>query len=303
MDIIIIVLVISIIFQLTAAFYALMLIKLTGKKISWILISIALILMTVRRIVPLYNIYLNESYQLNIENEVIGLILSFLLLIGVIGIKSIFVERILAENKIEKLLKEKELLLREVHHRIKNMMSILKSVLVWHASNIKDKSAIEALEDAGSRIQSMAVLYDKLYRDSGYDQLSIKQYLEALVDKIVTIFPKTTEIKINKNIDDFILDTERLQSLGIIINELLTNIMKYAFCGQEKGEIDISVTLYDKNVKVIISDDGKGIPETIDLKNSTGFGLMLVNALTKKLDGNINIERGGGSKFILEFSL
>ena len=120
-------------------------------------------------------------------------------------------------------------------------------------------------------------------------------------------FPNAEVVTIEKNIDDIELDVKRLQTLGIIINELLTNIMKYAFNGKTNGIISISVNLNSRtnvnSIFLVVEDNGNSIPESIDFQNSTGFGLMLVGLLTKQLKGNIRIERENGTRVILEFEM
>ncbi len=210
-------------------------------------------------------------------------------------------EQKLAEEKIKSLLEEKELLLKEVHHRIKNNMNTISSILSLQAGALTEPSAIRALNDAKNRVVSMAVLYDKLYRSENLREMSIKEYLPSLVDEIVANFPNSRSVKIEKKIDDFILDVKKLQPLGIIVNELLTNIMKYAFMGRSDGLITLSVALKDNRVSLIIQDNGNGMPESIDFEKSTGFGLKLVGMLIKQLKGSTQIRRQNGTKIILAF--
>ncbi len=211
-------------------------------------------------------------------------------------------ERKAAEEKVKALLAEKELVLREVHHRIKNNMSTIYGLLSLQAATMKDQAAVTALEDAGRRVQSMMVLYNKLYQSSDVTTLSVIEYLPELVDDIVGNFPNSGSVKVEKKIEDFTLKAARLQSIGIIVNELLTNIMKYAFIGRSGGTIVVAASLEENRAYFAIEDDGNGIPEKIDFENSTGFGLVLVQALTKQLEGTIRIERGTGTKIILEFT-
>ncbi len=211
-------------------------------------------------------------------------------------------------EKNVKLLAEKELILREVHHRIKNNMSVIYGLLVLQADTLQDKSAVKALEDAGNRIHSMMVLYDKLYRSSDVQKISVNEYLSSLVDEIISNFPNSKSVIAEKKVDNFILDAKRLQPLGIIINELLSNIMKYAFTGRESGKIIVCAAVEAglnsaQSVSITIEDNGNGMPESVDFENSTGFGLQLVGILTKELGGNIRIERGNGTKIILKFSI
>ncbi len=208
-----------------------------------------------------------------------------------------------SEEKISILLAEKELLLKEVHHRIKNNMNTVSGLLSLQAKSMTEPAAIMALTDARNRIQSMSVLYDKLYMAPDYTQLSIKNYLISLIDEIIKNFPNSQMVKLEKDIQDFVLDAKRLQTLGIIINELLTNIMKYAFRGIDRGQITFSVYNNQGHITISVQDDGNGIPESVSLENSKGFGLQLVNALAQQLDGTIWIERDAGTKVVLEFKI
>ncbi len=212
-------------------------------------------------------------------------------------------DRKIADEKIQKLLIEKEILIREVHHRIKNNMSTISGILFLQSDSMKDESAIAALNDAQSRVHSMMVLYDKLYRSDSFIEMSITDYLPPLIDEIICSFPEITKIKIEKNIEPFIIDSTLLFPLGIIVNELITNIMKYAFIGRDSGIITISASTKNNNAVIVIEDNGTGLPESVDIKNSTGFGLCLVGILTEQLKGNINIERCNGTRFILEFEV
>jgi len=212
-------------------------------------------------------------------------------------------ERKEAEKKIKALLDEKNLILKEVHHRIRNSMNTIRGLLDLQASSLEDPNAIAALNDTKSRVQSMMMLYDKLYRSVDYIEISIKTYLFSLIDEIVANFPNSKLIRIEKNIDDFILDAKIMQSIGIIINELLTNIMKYAFTGNTSGVITVSVSRNGKKASIAVQDNGKGIPEEINFENSSGFGFMLVRTLTEQIGGNIRIERQKGTRVVLEFEI
>jgi len=210
-------------------------------------------------------------------------------------------ERKQAEERLKAHLAEKDLILREVHHRIKNNMGNIMALFTLQAMNLKEPSAIEALEDASSRVQSMMVLYDKLYLSNDYTQVSTAQYFPSLIDEILENFPSHQTIRVEKAIDDFLLDNAVLQPLGIIINELLTNIMKYAFKGRESGTIQISLTRKEGRITLILRDNGNGMPETVDFEHSTGFGLQLLATLTQHLRGTIQIGRTAGTTITLNF--
>jgi two-component sensor histidine kinase len=210
-------------------------------------------------------------------------------------------ERAKVEDKINALLREKELLLKEVHHRIKNNMSSMMSLLSLQSNALKNPGAVAALREARDRMRSMAVLYDKLYRSENLREMSLKDYLPLLVDEIVGVFPNRDLVKVGKKVDDIVLGVKVLSPLGIIVNELITNAMKHAFTGRESGSINVSASAKDGRVTLIVEDDGNGIPESVDIANSSGFGLQLVDMLTAQIDGTIRIERLKGTRFVLEF--
>lgn len=209
-----------------------------------------------------------------------------------------------SNDEKQSLIREKEMILKEVHHRIKNNMNVVASIMYIQMESLKDQAAIEALKDAVSRVQSMMVLYDKIYRsNSDFKNLSFREYLSPLVDEIIGNFPNNKIVEVVKEIDDLTLDTKIISIVGIIINEILTNIMKYAFKGREKGTIIISARANEGRMKIVVEDDGVGIPEFLDAGGSGGFGLELVEMMTGSLRGTMRIDREKGTKFTLEFKL
>lgn len=205
------------------------------------------------------------------------------------------------QTNIQRLLAEKELLLKEIHHRIKNNMNTIYGLLVLQAAALTEPSAIRALEDAGHRVKSMMTLYDKLYRSSDFTELSATKYLSPLISEIISNFPNSASVKLVLDINDFPLSVMKIQPLGILLNELLTNIMKYAFIGRNDGLISVRVSLSENRVILSVADNGNGMPESINFKNSTGFGLVLVGEMTKQLEGTIEIARENGTCITLEF--
>jgi PAS domain S-box-containing protein len=208
-----------------------------------------------------------------------------------------------AEETVRGLLAEKELLLKEVHHRVKNNMNTIHSFLYLQAEATHEPYAKRALKDAGGRVQSMLVLYDKLYQSGEFEKMPVRLYLSPLIDQIVENFANHDSVKIEKKIEDFVLDAKRLQPLGIILNELLTNVMKYAFEGRERGRIQVAAMLADKKVIFVVADDGIGLPEGVRFDHSGGFGLLLIDGLSRQLDGVIRAESRSGTRIVLEFPL
>ncbi len=195
------------------------------------------------------------------------------------------------ERKIRDLLAEKEILLKEVHHRIKNNMYQVYSLLLLQADSVAEQSARQALEEAAQRVQSMMLLYSKIYQSSDFTELPVQEYLTLLIDEILVNFSGSHAIAIEKQIEEFTLDTKQVQALGIIINELLTNSMKHAFVGRSSGKIEIFAGMQDSTVVLKIQDTGVGVPRGFQLETRTGFGLMVVQDLVKQLRGEIRITR------------
>ena len=219
----------------------------------------------------------------------------------VAGIVIDITERKLADKKILTLLSEKELILKEVHHRIKNNMNAIYGLLVLQANSMTDTPAVEALQDAGKRVRSMQVLYDRLYRSSNYRNLLVSDYFTPLIDDILSHFPDYESLTVDKHIDSFVLDATFLQPLGIIINEVLTNSMKHAFASVSDRRIGFSATIEGDLVTVRIADNGGGMPEAVTFDTSSGFGLTLVSGLAKQIDATVRIERTEGTAVIIEF--
>lgn len=212
-------------------------------------------------------------------------------------------ERKEAEKKIRLLLDEKDILLKEVHHRIKNNMTSIKGLLSLQISAEKNPSARESLKNAENRVQTLIMLYNRLYCTDNYRELSINTYLCPLATDIINSFPNNSNVHLHLDVEDLNLNIQLLTPLGIIVNEVLSNIMKHAFIGLEKGDIWLSFSLQEKTARLIIQDNGIGIPFSVDIERPIGFGMQIVRMLTEQLGGEIIIERDNGTKFILEFTV
>jgi|UPI000478595A PAS domain S-box-containing protein len=208
-----------------------------------------------------------------------------------------------AEERICDLLREKETLLREVHHRIKNNMSSITGLLRLQAQAEPDSAVARALEEAANRVRSMVVLYDKLYRSESIRDISLKEYLLALIDDMSPGFPGRTDVTVETAVEDVVLEANLVFPLGILVTELITNAMKHAFPERERGTVRISAGLEGKNIVLVCEDDGVGLPEGVTLDNSPGFGFHLVRMLVRQMRGTILVERKVGTRFRIEFAI
>ncbi len=161
----------------------------------------------------------------------------------------------------------------------------------------------DCITDIQSRIHSICVLYDKLTLTDNFTEISLKAYLDKLVDELLLQIPSKCRVSVEKKLDDIVISSRMSFSLGIIINELITNIIKYAFKNKDKGKVTISTSKQDSKIVVIVQDDGVGMPENLTLNNATSLGLNLVKMMTDGINGTVRIERNNGTRFILEFPI
>ncbi|TGL40846.1 PAS domain S-box protein [Leptospira perdikensis] len=208
-----------------------------------------------------------------------------------------------SESKIQKLLHEKENILKEIHHRVKNNMSSIFTLLTLQARSQSESSVQTILYEAAGRVKSMIVLYDKLYHSETDNTVSLQDYFPAIFNEIVCIFPKNVEVKMNILEEPIELSAKLLSSLGIILNELITNSMKHAFNEISNAEIGLNIFRKEKKLYLEYSDNGVGVPETVSFEHSPGFGLQLIGMLVDQIEGKISIVRQPTPKFLLELAV
>ncbi len=211
-------------------------------------------------------------------------------------------ERRNSQAKIESLLREKELFLKEVHHRVKNNLNAMGSLLAIQADKA-ESSAAAVLEDAQVRLRSMGLLYEKLYRSDNVGEMSIGDYLPALVEEVVGMYPDRLGVRAETIVDRFDLPVAKLATLGILVNELLTNAMKHAFGDRPEGTIRVGAVERDGRAIVSVEDDGIGMPKGMGPASSSGLGLRLAGMLAEQLGGSMRIEAGEGTRIVVDFGL
>lgn len=219
-------------------------------------------------------------------------------------------ERKQAEAKIKASLTEKEILLKEIHHRVKNNLLVAASLLDFQAENIEEPAIVKMFEDSQRRIQSMALIHEQLYQSENLAQVDFAKYLKALVDKLSSSYDLNNQDNFDNRCIQFILDTnpvylniETAQPCGLIVNELISNAIKHAFSEKLVGKIWIKLAR-KKNQEIILSvrDNGSGFPENLDFNATDSLGMQLVCTLTEQLEGKIELIRINGTEFKLTFS-
>ncbi len=197
------------------------------------------------------------------------------------------------EESLHKLLKEKETLLKEVHHRIKNNFATVESLLSLQAAEMKNDEAKSSLLNSMSRVSSMRLLYDKMLLSDNYKSTSLRFYLSNLIDEIIQLYQGVTEIRVESHIDDIVLEPGILFSLGLMVNELMTNSFKYAFPSAKDGQLSIEVRTDDTMLYLRMQDNGNGLPKNFVLENQEGFGLNLVQMLVEQYLGEFSMKSDG----------
>jgi len=215
-------------------------------------------------------------------------------------------ERKNAEIEIKQSLSEKELLLREIHHRVKNNMQIISSLLNLQRSYIEDEDADNLLQESQGRVKSMALVHEKLYQTADLARINVEEYLRNLTMNLFHSYSVKSGISLQMDVGKIFFDIDTAVPLGLIINELVSNSLKYAFPHQEKGVMSISLHEKPDNrgageYVLRVRDDGVGFPEDLDFHNTPSLGLQLVNNLVHQLDGSIELVRGDGTCFHINF--
>ncbi|MBU7010559.1 MAG: PAS domain S-box protein [Theionarchaea archaeon] len=193
----------------------------------------------------------------------------------------------------------KEVLLKEIHHRVKNNMQIMSSLLSLQSEYITDEQYKEMFKDSQNRIKSMALVHEKLYQSKTLEHINVREYIADMVNRLVRSYPQ--DITVTMEVDDVSIGVDTAVPCGLIINELVTNALKHAFSG-EKGEIIVGFHKSDGEIELQVADNGVGIPDTIDFRTTETLGLQLVTILAEdQLDGTVQLTRNKGTAFCINF--
>lgn len=206
-------------------------------------------------------------------------------------------EKETAQNKIKSSLKEKEVLLKEIHHRVKNNLQIVSSLFFFQSKTISDPQMLEMFRDGQNRVKSMALIHEKLYQSDDLANIDFKEYVKKLATFLFQSYGvDQSKIRFKNNVANIQLGVDQAVPCGLIINELISNSLKHGFKGKETGIIKIEMG-HDENNNLImkVSDDGKGMPEGLDIQKIDSLGLRLVNNLTLQLNGKVEYFNQNGT--------
>ena len=221
--------------------------------------------------------------------------------IRILGVISDITERKDAENYLLRAIDEKEMLLREIHHRVKNNMQIISSFLSLQSSQVFDKRDSSLFTNVQDRVKSMALIHDNLYQSEDISSIQIKEYILALTSQLFATYSTLSKnIKLITDIMDITLNMETAIPLGLIISEMVTNSLKHAF-PNSKGKISISLHTKDEETELIVNDNGIGVPRGFDIQKPKNLGLQLLKTLVEQLEGTIKLDLSNGTEFKIKF--
>ncbi len=233
-----------------------------------------------------------SSYPIIDDGETTGAVIAF----------TDISERKRSYEKIEASLKEKEVLLREIHHRVKNNLQIISSMLNLQTNYITDQKSLAIFEESRNRVRSMALIHEKLYQNESLSSLNIKEYVIELINNLMRSYRTNNRVNSAIHISDIFVNTDTAIPLGLIINEIVSNSLKYAFPNNSTGKITITLVKLEENkYQISIEDNGIGLPEDFNLRETNTLGLQLVNSLVTQLDGEIKLSSNNGTKFEIKF--
>ncbi|MDP8241488.1 MAG: response regulator [Candidatus Celaenobacter antarcticus] len=209
-----------------------------------------------------------------------------------------------AEELLKKEIEQKELLIKEINHRVKNNFALVSSLLAIQQQNIEDEKVRDIFEEAQNRIQSIALVHKQLYSSENLAQIDFSTYINSLIRQLMGGFKhKTGQISIDLDIKGVALDIAKAIPCGLIINELITNSFKHGFQQRENGTITVKMQyLNDGNIQFIIANDGKPFPDNVDFRDTQTLGLQIVTGLVEQIGGTIELDNSKGTKFTIVFS-
>jgi two-component sensor histidine kinase len=218
-----------------------------------------------------------------------------LLLLG-IAVLTMYRRQKKANSIIRRQSADLEVLMKEIHHRVKNNLQVVSSLLDLQSHTITDTQAIAAVKEGKNRVQSMALIHQNLYSEGNIRGIKVKEYIQNLIQTLCDSYNITCDkVKVSTNIDDLNLDVDTMIPLGLVLNELVSNSFKYAFTEDKKGVLDILLEEKENQLHLKVSDNGRGFPPDMNIKTAKSFGLKMIRAFAQKLKASLDIYNNNGA--------
>lgn len=205
-------------------------------------------------------------------------------------------------REIERSLLEKEVLLKEIHHRVKNNLQVISSLLSMQSARISDDLALKMFQDSRDRVRTMAIIHEKLYQSENLSKVDFADYIRTMVQELKTLYRAGDRIEVRYEIEEVLMGIDKAVPCGLIVNELLTNSLKYAFDGREQGRIRIALKGEPGRISLELADDGIGLPAEIDPAHTDTLGLQLVWILASQIEAEVELVRENGTLFRILFA-
>jgi PAS domain S-box-containing protein len=219
-----------------------------------------------------------------------------------VGIHLDITDRRRYQGRLEDSLREKEVVIKELHHRVKNNMQVISGFLVLQANYIDDPDTVEKLNECQRRVRTMALVHEKLYQSESLEFINTEEYIRNLATDLLDSYGMTTTVDLELDIEPLSITIDTAIPIGLIINELVTNAIKYAFVGRPSGRISISLHLgTDHLFNLVVQDDGVGLPADFDVRSALSLGMQLVEILTRQLGGQNSVLSEHGTRFEISF--
>lgn len=286
----------------------------TGRRIFWISISVAVVFWLADTLIDYVFYYEGESLVDVFLLDHRELSFRVLTSVFIIGLGGFLARAFIRQKKVEDALREKEevlthslaekeLLLREIHHRVKNNMQIISSLLSLQSRFVGETEASFVLKECQNRIRAMALVHEKLYSTDSFIFVDVAGYIEALAMHLIySSSIKKSSVRFVNDVDDVHMNMDTMILCGLIVNELVSNALKHAFPDPGKDVIRVSVMQNGNNAyKLEVSDNGRGVHDEFDLFSTNTLGLGLVQSLVEQLQGTMEVEKGDGLTFSISF--
>ncbi len=239
-----------------------------------------------------FHAFLSASVLKNENGEVIGSM----------GVSRDISELKKADKQIKQSLREKEVLLKEVHHRVKNNLQVISSILNLQSSFVKDANTLAMLKESQNRIKSMAFIHESLYQNKDFSHIDFSEYVINLAKNLVHSYEiYSDQIDLKLDVGKVFLNLDQAIPCGLIMNEIISNALKYAFPKGRKGVIGIKIRSGEEETSLVLSDDGVGLPPHVNYRDTESLGLQLVMSLVEQLSGKIELDQQHGTKYIITF--